>query len=169
MKDGWIAAEMKETRRQLDAMSPWKRGVIERENSKMKTIAQIVVPPAVAPYMERHGQRATEAITAYLTSCPTVDEKLGALGVLAQVLLHMGDAIQAMQLAKTAGSEHWERGKAMDYKLKPDDFPLTALGNAVYRRTMSSPLATFSDEALAADVALRLNRDDQVYGETEAD
>ena len=57
----------------------------------------------------------------------------------------------------------------IDYRLKPEDFPLTAIGNAVYRRTLSSPLATFADEALAADVALRLNRDDQAYGEDRAD
>lgn len=57
----------------------------------------------------------------------------------------------------------------IDYRLKPEDFPLTAIGNAVYRRTLSSPLATFADDELAVDVALRLNRDNQAYGETEAE
>ena len=64
----------------------------------MKTIAEIRVSPAVAPFMERHGQRATSAVTAYLATCKNIDEKLGALGVLAQVLLAYGDSLQAIRL-----------------------------------------------------------------------
>ena len=67
----------------------------------MKTIAEIRVPPEVAPFMERHGKRATETVTKYLATCGTLDEKLGALGVLAQVLLAYGDSLQAVQLQKT--------------------------------------------------------------------
>jgi hypothetical protein len=39
-----------------------------------------------------------------LAACPTLDEKLGALGVLAQLVLATGDSLQAVMLDKaTAG------------------------------------------------------------------
>lgn len=47
------------------------------------------------------------------------------------------------------------------------DFPLTAIGNRVYRRLDSSPICTAIDDAMAAEIALRMNRDNQVYPEPE--
>ena len=41
--------------------------------------------------------------------------------------------------------------------LRPDDFPLLAIGPNVYRRMMSSPLFTAMNDQIAADLALRLN------------
>jgi hypothetical protein len=71
----------------------------------LKAIAEIKVHPMFAPFMGRHAQRAADALNGYLDACPTIDEKLGALGVLAQVLLAHGDALQAMQLERqTAGN-----------------------------------------------------------------
>lgn len=67
----------------------------------MKSLAEIRVPPAVAPFMERHGQRALKALTDYMAPCKTLDEKLGALGALAQILLAYGDSLQAHWLDKT--------------------------------------------------------------------
>lgn len=70
----------------------------------MKSITEIKVPAEVAPFMEHHGKRATDAITKYLSACPTLDEKLGALGVLAHILLAYGDALQARQLQKISAT-----------------------------------------------------------------
>ncbi|GEM_PF-5135930 len=67
----------------------------------MKTITEIRVPPEVAPFMAKHGDRALTSITKFLAPCGTIDEKLGALGAMAQVLLAYGDSLQAHQLAKT--------------------------------------------------------------------
>lgn len=67
-------------------------------------IAEIRVPPAVAPFMHAHAQRAADCINQFLEPCKTPGDRLGALGVLAQVLLACGDSIQAMELAKTKGS-----------------------------------------------------------------
>lgn len=67
----------------------------------MKSIAEIRVHPAVAPFMERHGQRALAALTDFVASCSTLDEKLGALGAFAQVLVAFGDSLAAHQLHKT--------------------------------------------------------------------
>lgn len=44
--------------------------------------------------------------------------------------------------------------------LRAEDFPLIAVGACVYRRTMSSPLFTAPSPQMAADLVLRLNRDD---------
>lgn len=41
--------------------------------------------------------------------------------------------------------------------LRPDDFPLIAVGPRVYRRTMSSPLFTAMNDQSATDLAFRLN------------
>lgn len=43
--------------------------------------------------------------------------------------------------------------------LGPNDFPLLASGQYVYRRTSSSPIIGPVSMTLAADLALRLNRD----------
>jgi hypothetical protein len=43
--------------------------------------------------------------------------------------------------------------------LRPDDFPLLANGQYVYRRTASSPIIGPVSMELAADLAARLNRD----------
>jgi hypothetical protein len=43
------------------------------------------------------------------------------------------------------------------------DFPLYAIGRDVYRRTGSSPLFTAADRHVAAEMVLRLNRD-QMFG-----
>jgi hypothetical protein len=48
----------------------------------------------------------------------------------------------------------------MSLPLTKDDFPLMAVGANVYRRTMSSPLFTAPTPELAAELALRLNRND---------
>ena len=45
----------------------------------------------------------------------------------------------------------------MNYKLTPKDFPLVAIGAAVYRRTLSSPLCVVADERLSSEIATRLN------------
>ncbi len=42
------------------------------------------------------------------------------------------------------------------------DFPLYAIGPHVYRRTASLPLFTAVDRHVAADMVLRLNRDQMV-------
>jgi hypothetical protein len=69
-----------------------------------QAMVEIRVPPEVAPFMERHGQRAAQTITRFLAACPTLDEKLGALGVLAQLVLATGDSLRAVMLDKaTAG------------------------------------------------------------------
>lgn len=43
--------------------------------------------------------------------------------------------------------------------LQPRDFPLVAVGQFVYRQGWSSPIIGPVDMHLAADLALRLNRD----------
>lgn len=68
-----------------------------------RILAEIRVPPEVAPFMDRHGARAVEAITAFLQPCRTTDEKLGALGAFAQVLIAYGDSLEAGWLAKVKG------------------------------------------------------------------
>ena len=46
-----------------------------------------------------------------------------------------------------------------------DDFPILAQGHNVYRRTESSPICTCTYMGMAAEIAKRLNRDNQVYPE----
>lgn len=70
---------------------------------KAKILTEMRVPPQVAPFMERHGGRSVDALTKFLAPCGTIDEKLGALGVMVQVLLAYGDSLQALQLNRTAG------------------------------------------------------------------
>lgn len=41
--------------------------------------------------------------------------------------------------------------------LRPEDFPLLAIGPYVYRRMMSSPVFTAMNDHIAADLAFRLN------------
>lgn len=47
--------------------------------------------------------------------------------------------------------------------LTDDDFPVVANGHGVYRRTESSPICTCVYVDMAAEIAKRLNRDNQVY------
>lgn len=69
---------------------------------KSKILAEMRVPSEVAPFWDRHGARSVDAITKFLAPCGNVGEKLGALGVLAQVLLAYGDSLQALELNRTA-------------------------------------------------------------------
>lgn len=48
-----------------------------------------------------------------------------------------------------------------------DDFPLVASGHNVYRRTESSPICTCPEQEMAAELARRLNRENQVCGELD--
>lgn len=48
-------------------------------------------------------------------------------------------------------------------KLQSDDFPLMAIGNRIYARRQSSPILTATDDDMAAEIAMRLNRDDQCF------
>lgn len=66
---------------------------------------EINVPPAVAPYMNRHGKRGMQALTEFLKPCKTMDEKLGALGALGVLLVAYGDSLTAMQLSKMDGTK----------------------------------------------------------------
>jgi hypothetical protein len=43
------------------------------------------------------------------------------------------------------------------------DFPVASIGNRVYCRTQSSPICMAMNDAMATDIAMRLNRDDQCY------
>ena len=52
----------------------------------------------------------------------------------------------------------------MTMKLGSADFPLIAMGNRIYAKSQSSPILTAPDFETAADITLRLNRDDQAYG-----
>lgn len=47
--------------------------------------------------------------------------------------------------------------------LTDDDFPLIAVGNLIYAVTRSSPIAIAVNDDMAAEIALRLNRDNQCY------
>lgn len=47
--------------------------------------------------------------------------------------------------------------------LTDDDFPVAANGYHVYRRTESSPICTCAHMDMAAEIAKRLNRDNQVH------
>jgi hypothetical protein len=47
-----------------------------------------------------------------------------------------------------------------------DDFPMVSIGNRVYRRLDSSPICIAIDDDMATQIALRLNRDNQVYPES---
>lgn len=67
---------------------------------KTSILTKIEVPPAVAPFMEAHAEAAVKAIIDYVDRCKSIDDKLGALGVLAQVLIAYGDSLQAVQLTK---------------------------------------------------------------------
>lgn len=49
-----------------------------------------------------------------------------------------------------------------------DDFPIVANGHNVYRRNESSPICTCNEQEMAAEIAKRLNRDNQVYPEPES-
>lgn len=55
----------------------------------------------------------------------------------------------------------------MSRPLTDDDFPLVAIGPHVYRKTESSPLFHTNDMQMAADLAMRLNRDNQCYPDQE--
>ena len=68
----------------------------------VKLLTEIRVPPEVAPFWEKHAHRALKAITRYADECKTTDEKLGALGVLADLLVRYGDSLQALALNKTS-------------------------------------------------------------------
>jgi hypothetical protein len=72
----------------------------------LKAIATIDLPPSVALFMQRYGARATATIKAYVDPCSTIDEKLGALSCLAQVLLAYGDTLSAIQLSKVKGAKN---------------------------------------------------------------
>jgi len=76
-----------------------------RHMKKPAAVAEIRVPPAVVPFMHAHAQRAADCVNQFLAPCQSNDDRLGALGVLAQVLLACGDSIQAMELAKTKGTK----------------------------------------------------------------
>ena len=60
-----------------------------------KTEIEIAVPPSMAPLMERHRTRAAEAVTELIADCETDDECLGALAVLALILMNTVDAIRS--------------------------------------------------------------------------
>lgn len=47
-----------------------------------------------------------------------------------------------------------------------EGFPIIASGHNVYRRMESSPICTCADMAMAAEIAKRLNRDNQAWPET---
>lgn len=49
-----------------------------------------------------------------------------------------------------------------------EDFPATAVGSRVYRRLDSSPICIAADDEMAAEIAKRMNRDNQVYPENPA-
>jgi hypothetical protein len=68
----------------------------------MKMLTEIRVPPELAPVWEKHAQRALKALRRYTDECRTIDEKLGALGVMASLLLTYGDSLQAVELSKTS-------------------------------------------------------------------
>jgi hypothetical protein len=51
--------------------------------------------------------------------------------------------------------------------LTDNDFPIIAQGHNVYRRTESSPICTCADQGMAAEIAKRLNRDNQVYPDAQ--
>ena len=68
----------------------------------MKVLTEIRVPPELAPVWEKHARRALNALTRYTDECRTIDEKLGALGVMANMLLQYGDSLQAIELSKTS-------------------------------------------------------------------
>lgn len=53
--------------------------------------------------------------------------------------------------------------KPMTRPLTSLDFPLVAMGNMVYRKTESSPMIVAPDDQIAAELARRLNRDDQCH------
>ncbi len=72
---------------------------------KAVTMLEINCPPAVAPFMDRHGKRGLQALTDFLRPCKTTGEKLGALGALSILLLAYGDSIQAMELSKAEGTK----------------------------------------------------------------
>lgn len=62
---------------------------------KRQIIVEMRVHPNVLPFMDKHGRCAVDTITKYLSGCKDDNERLGALGVLSQVLLAYGDALQA--------------------------------------------------------------------------
>ena len=45
-------------------------------------------------------------------------------------------------------------------ELKPDDFPVMSQGDRVYAKTQSSPIATCLTDAMAVEIAHRLNLSD---------
>lgn len=68
-------------------------------------MGQMVIPPSIAPFMERHGKRGAQLLSDFLKPCKTTDEKLGALGALSMLLIGVGDTIQAAALAKHEGTK----------------------------------------------------------------
>lgn len=46
---------------------------------------------------------------------------------------------------------------------RDSDFPVKAIGHNVYRRGESGPICTCAEQEMAAEIAKRLNRDNQVY------
>lgn len=49
------------------------------------------------------------------------------------------------------------------FELTSADFPLIAVGPSVYCKRQSSPIFTANTDELAAELAQRLNRDDQAF------
>lgn len=49
--------------------------------------------------------------------------------------------------------------------LTDDDFPVEARAYAVHRRTEQMPICVCSDMEMAAEIAMRLSRDNQVHPE----
>lgn len=45
------------------------------------------------------------------------------------------------------------------------DFPIIAVGNRVYRKSDSSPICVCVSDEMAAEVAKRMNRDNQAHPE----
>ena len=74
--------------------------------------------------------------------------------------------------------EDWEMAKRLMQKLKqerrvdkltPEDFPIIARGQYVYRQMFSSPIAGPMDMGLSEDIAFRLNRDEMARRAAQAD
>lgn len=66
----------------------------------MKIINEFKVPARVAPFWEQNAEAALKTLTKYCERHPKIDDKLGALGVLASLLLAYGDSLQALELNK---------------------------------------------------------------------
>ncbi|MBF0168776.1 MAG: hypothetical protein HQL45_14210 [Alphaproteobacteria bacterium] len=69
-------------------------------------VTKMSVPAKLAPFWNKHGERAARVLEDYLSSCPSNGEKLGALGVLGHLLLTYGDSIQVLGLANAKGNKN---------------------------------------------------------------